>query len=238
MKRRSKIGLVILSSFAFVGLSAGVGYAVWSVINIKNTLTPTEKFYTVNFYNGSSSTPVKSLTGLEQDSFFSTPFLSDDATNHTYFTGWKEKNGTDLYKGSISLTLSSFTTIKDYTLNLYASFEKQVTFQVTTILDGAAGSTYTVPVRISDPYLFPMFNLQINTPENASLDNFQYDGKDTTFYFMKREATQYAKTSGKVFNINDALYLGGDKCTASELKAGGSFVLPIQAKFVSKSQTH
>lgn len=52
---------------------------------------------------------------------------------------------------------------------------------------------------------------------------------------MKREATQYAKTSGKVFNINGALYLGGDKCTVSELKAGGSFVLPIQTKFTAKS---
>ncbi len=233
MKRRSKIGIVILSSLAFAGLSAVVGYAVWSVVNIKNTQTPTEKFYTVNFYNGDTLT--KSLTGLEQDSFFSTPFLSDDTENHTYFAGWKEQNGTKLYKGSVSL--SSFT-IKDYTLKLYASFEKQVTFQVTTVLDGAAGSTYTVPVRISDPYLFPMFNLRLNTPENASLDNFQYDGKDTTFYFMKREATQYAKTSGIVFKINDALYLGGDKCTVSELKAGGSFVLPIQAKFVSKSQAH
>ena len=233
MKRRSKIGLVILSSFAFVGLSAGVGYAVWSVINIKNTLTPTEQFYTVNFYNGSALT--KSLTGLEQDSFFSTPFLNDDAENHTYFAGWKEQNGTRLYKGSVSL--SSFQ-VTNYVLNLYASFEKQVTFQVTTVLDGTAGSTYTVPVRISDPYLFPMFNLQLDVPENASLDNFQYDGKDNTFYFMKREATQYTKSSGKVFNINDALYLGGDKCTVSELKAGGSFVLPIQAKFVSKSQTH
>ena len=234
MKRRSKIGLVILSSFAFVGLSAGVGYAVWSVINIKNTLTPTEQFYTVNFYNGSSSTPMKSLTGLEQDSFFSTPFLNDDAENHTYFAGWKEQNGTNVYKGSVSL--SSFQ-ITNYVLNLYASFEKQVTFQVTTVLDGTvqADSTYKVPVRISDPYLFPMFNLQLNVPENASLDNFQYDGKDNTFYFMKREATQYTKTSGKVFNINDALYLGGDKCTVSELKAGGSFVLPIQAKFASKS---
>lgn len=232
MKRRSKIGLVILSSFAFVGLSAGVGYAVWSVINIKNTLTPTEKFYTVNFYNGDTLT--KSLKDLEQDSFFSTPYLSDDTANHTYFAGWKEQNGTRLYKGSVSL--SSFQ-ITNYVLNLYASFEKQVTFQVTTVLDGTvqADSTYKVPVRISDPYLFPMFNLQLNVPENASLDNFQYDGKDNTFYFMKREATQYTKTSGKVFNINDALYLGGDKCTVSELKAGGSFVLPIQAKFVSKS---
>lgn len=230
MKRRSKIGLVILSSFAFVGLSAGVGYAVWSVINIKNTVTPTEKFYTVNFYNGSALT--KSLTGLEQDSFFSTPFLSDDATNHTYFAGWKEQNGTTIYKGSVSL--SDFK-ITNYELNLYASFEKQVTFQVTTVLDGTAGSSYTVPVRISDPYLFPMFNLQLNTPENASLDNFQYDGKDATFYFMKREATQYAKTSGKIFNINDALYLGGDKCTVSELKAGGSFILPIQARYTTKS---
>ena len=232
MKRRSKIGLVILSSFAFVGLSAGVGYAVWSVINIKNTLTPTERFYTVNFYNGSKLT--KSLTGLEQDSFFSTPFLNDDAENHAYFAGWKVQTGTNVYKGSVSL--SSFQ-ITNYVLNLYASFEKQVTFQVTTVLDGTvqADSTYKVPVRISNPYLFPMFNLQLNVPENASLDNFQYDGKDNTFYFMKREATQYTKTSGKVFNINDALYLGGDKCTVSELKAGGSFVLPIQAKFASKS---
>lgn len=232
MKRRSKIGLVIFSSFAFVGLSAGVGYAVWSVINIKNTLTPTEQFYTVNFYNGSALT--KSLTGLEQDSFFSTPFLSDDTANHTYFAGWKEQNGTKLYKGSVSL--SSFQ-IANYVLDLYASFEKQVTFQVTTVLDRTAGSTYTIPVRISDPYLFPMFNLQLNVPENASLDNFKYDGKDTTFYFMKREATQYAKTSGIVFNINDALYLGGDKCTVSELKAGGSFVLPIQARFTSNSSS-
>lgn len=234
MKRRSKIGIVILSSFAFVGLSAGVGYAVWSVVNIKNTLTPTEQFYTVEFYNG-STTPTKILRGLEQDSFFSTPFLSDDTANNTYFAGWKEQNGTYLYKGSISL--SSFT-IKDYTLKLYASFEKQVTFQVTTVLNGTvqADSTYTVPVRISDPYLFPMFNLQLkNAPENASFKNFQYVGKDTTFYFMKREAAQYTKTSGIVFNINDALYLGGDKCTVSELKAGGSFVLPIQAKFTTRS---
>lgn len=231
MKRRSKIGIAILSSFAFASLSAGVGYALWSVINIKNTLTPTEQFYTVNFYNGSIIT--KSLEGLEQDSFFSTPFLSDDAANNTYFAGWKEQNGTTLYKGSVSL--SSFKNITDYVLDLYASFEKQVTFQVTTVLDGTTGSTYTVPVRISDPYLFPMFNLQLNVPENASFKNFQYVGKDTTFYFMKREATQYTKTSGKVFNINDALYLGGDKCTVSELEAGGSFVLPIQAKFVSNS---
>ncbi len=231
MKRRSKIGIAILSSFAFASLSAVVGYALWSVINIKNTLTPTEQFYTVNFYNGSTIT--KSLEGLEQDSFFSTPFLSDDAANHTYFAGWKEQNGTTLYKGSVSL--SSFKNITDYVLDLYASFEKQVTFQVTTVLDGTTGSTYTVPVRISDPYLFPMFNLQLNVPENASFKNFQYVGKDTTFYFMKREATQYTKTSGKVFNINDALYLGGDKCTVSELEAGGSFVLPIQAKFVSNS---
>lgn len=234
MKRRSKIGIVILSSFAFVGLSAGVGYAVWSVVNIKNTLTPTEQFYTVEFYNGSTLT--KKLTGLEQDSFFSTPYLSDDAENHTYFAGWKEQNGTKPYKGSVSL--SSFT-FKDYTLKLYASFEKQVTFQVTTVLGETvqADSTYTVPVRISDPYLFPMFNLQLNVPENASLNNFKYDGKDTTFYFMKREATQYAKTSGIVFKINDALYLGGDKCTVSELKAGGSFVLPIQARFTSNSSS-
>ena len=186
----------------------------------------------MNFYNGSALT--KSLTGLEQDSFFSTPFLSDDAENHAYFVGWKEQNGTRLYKGSVSL--SSFQ-VTNYVLNLYASFEKQVTFQVTTVLGGTvqADSTYTVPVRISDPYLFPMFNLQLNVPENASLDNFKYDGKDTTFYFMKREATQYAKTSGIVFKINDALYLGGDKCTVSELKAGGSFVLPIQARFTTKS---
>lgn len=231
MKRRGKIGIVILSFFAFASLSAGVGYALWSVINIKNTVIPTEKFYTVNFHNGSTIT--KSLEGLEQDSFFSTPFLSDDAENHTYFAGWKEQNGTTLYKGSVSL--SSFKNITDYVLDLYASFEKQVTFQVTTVLDGTAGSTYTVPVRISDPYLFPMFNLQLNVPENASLDNFQYDGKDTTFYFMKREATQYTKTSGKVFNINDALYLGGDKCTVSELKVGGSFMLPMQVKFTSNS---
>ena len=80
-----------------------------------------------------------------------------------------------------------------------------------------------------------MFNLGSNVSENASLENFQYDGKDTTFYFMKREAAQYAKTSGKAFNINDALYLGGDKCMVSELKAGGSFVLPIQSKFTSNS---
>ena len=80
-----------------------------------------------------------------------------------------------------------------------------------------------------------MFNLGFNVPENSSLDNFQYNGKDTTFYFIKREATQYAKTSGKVFNINDALYLGGDKCTLSELKAGESFLLPIQTKFTAKS---
>ena len=132
MKRRSKIGLVILSSFAFVGLSAGVGYAVWSVINIKNTLTPTEQFYTVNFYNGSSSTPMKSLTGLEQDSFFSTPFLSDDAENHAYFVGWKEQNGTRLYKGSVSL--SSFQ-VTNYVLNLYASFEKQVTRSTPSICE-------------------------------------------------------------------------------------------------------
>ena len=65
--------------------------------------------------------------------------------------------------------------------------------------------------------------------------NFQYVGKDTTFYFMKREAAQYTKTSEEVFNINDALYLGGDKCTVSELKTGGSFVLPIQTKFTAKS---
>lgn len=231
MKRRGKIGIVILSFFAFASLSTGVGYALWSVINIKNTVIPTEKFYTVNFHNGSTIT--KSLDGLEQDSFFSTPFLSDDAENHTYFAGWKEQNGTTLYKGSVSL--SSFKNITDYVLDLYASFEKQVTFQVTTVLDGMAGSTYTVPVRISDPYLFPMFNLQLNVPENASLDNFQYDGKDATFYFMKREATQYTKTSGKVFNINDALYLGGDKCTVSELKVGGSFMLPMQVKFTSNS---
>ena len=231
MKRRGKIGIVILSFFAFASLSTGVGYALWSVINIKNTVIPTEKVYTVNFHNGSTIT--KSLEGLEQDSFFSTPFLSDDAENHTYFAGWKEQNGTTLYKGSVSL--SSFKNITDYVLDLYASFEKQVTFQVTTVLDGMAGSTYTVPVRISDPYLFPMFNLQLNVPENASLDNFQYDGKDATFYFMKREATQYTKTSGKVFNINDALYLGGDKCTVSELKVGGSFMLPMQVKFTSNS---
>ena len=233
MKRRGKIGIVILSFFAFASLSTGVGYALWSVINIKNTVIPTEKFYTVNFHNGSTIT--KSLDGLEQDSFFSTPFLSDDAENHTYFAGWKEQNGTTLYKGSVSL--SSFKNITDYVLDLYASFEKQVTFQVTTVLDETvqADSIYTVPVRICDPYLFPMFNLQLNVPENASFKNFQYVGIDTTFYFMKREATQYTKTSGKVFNINDALYLGGDKCTVSELEAGGSFVLPIQAKFVSNS---
>lgn len=65
-----------------------------------------------------------------------------------------------------------------------------------------------------------MSNLGLNVPADPLLDNFQYDGKDATFYFAKREATQYAKTSGKVFNINDALYLGGDKCTVSELKAG------------------
>ena len=229
--KRSKIGIAILSSFAFASLSAVVGYALWSVINIKNTVIPTEKFYTVNFHNGSTIT--KSLDGLEQDSFFSTPFLSDDAENHTYFAGWKEQNGTTLYKGSVSL--SSFKNITDYVLDLYASFEKQVTFQVTTVLDGTTGSTYTVPVRISDPYLFPMFNLQLNVPENASFKNFQYVGKDTTFYFMKREATQYTKTSGKVFNINDALYLGGDKCTVSELKVGGSFMLPMQVKFTSNS---
>lgn len=234
MKRRSKIGLVILSSFAFVGLSAGVGYAVWSVINIKNTLTPTERFYTVNFYNGSKLT--KSLTGLEQDCFFSTPFLSDDAENHTYFAGWKEQNGAHLYKGSISLTLSSFTTIKDYALNLYASFEKQVTFQVTTVLDGAVGSTYTVPVRISDPYLFPMFNLNLTIPEGYSIHQFEYIGTDTSeVHVMKRTANGYSESIVRVFNINDALYLGGNKCHFNELKAGGSFVLPIQAKFTTKS---
>lgn len=82
---------------------------------------------------------------------------------------------------------------------------------------------------------FAVLIVKLNVPENASLDNFQYDGKDTTtFYFMKREATEYTKTPGKVFNINDALYLGGDKCTVSELKASGSFALPIQAKFTTK----
>lgn len=235
MKRRSKIGLVILSSFAFVGLSAGVGYAVWSVINIKNTLTPTEQFYTVNFYNGSNSTPIKSLTGLEQDSFFSTPFLSDDAENHAYFVGWKEQNGTRLYKGSVSL--SSFQ-VTNYVLNLYASFEKQVTFQVTTVLDGTAqaDSTYTVPVRISDPYLFPMFNLNLTIPEGYSIHQFEYIGTDTSeVHVMKRTANVYSESIVKVFNINDALYLGGTKCHFNELKAGGSFVLPIQAKFTTKS---
>ena len=233
MKRRSKIGLVILSSFAFVGLSAGVGYAVWSVINIKNTLTPTEQFYTVNFYNGSNSTPMKSLTGLEQDSFFSPPFLSDDAENHTYFVGWKEQNGTRLYKGSVSL--SSFQ-VTNYVLNLYASFERQVTFQVTTVLDGTAGSSYMVPVRISDPYLFPMFNLNLTIPEGYSIHQFEYNGTDTSeVHVMKRTANGYSESIVKVFNINDALYLGGDKCHFNELKAGGSFVLPIQAKFESNS---
>ncbi|MGN1076334.1 MAG: hypothetical protein ACI4QP_05165 [Candidatus Enteromonas sp.] len=235
MKRRSKIGIVILSSFAFVGLSAGVGYAVWSVINIKNTLTPTEQFYTVNFYNGSSSTPMKSLTGLEQDSFFSTPFLSDDTANHTYFAGWKEQNGTKPYKGSVSL--SSFQ-ITNYVLNLYASFEKQVTFQVTTVLGGTvqADSTYKVPVRISDPYLFPMFNLNLTIPEGYSIHQFEYKGTDTSeVHVMKRTANGYSESIVKVFNINDALYLGGNKCHFNELKAGGSFVLPIQAKFTTKS---
>ena len=233
MKRRSKIGLVILSSFAFVGLSAGVGYAVWSVINIKNTLTPTEQFYTVNFYNGSALT--KSLTGLEQDSFFSTPYLSDDTANHTYFAGWKEQNGTKPYKGSVSL--SSFQ-ITNYVLNLYASFEKQVTFQVTTVLGGTvqADSTYTVPVRISDPYLFPMFNLNLTIPEGYSIHQFEYIGTDTSeVHVMKRTANGYSESIVKVFNINDALYLGGNKCHFNELKAGGSFVLPIQAKFTTKS---
>lgn len=233
MKRRSKIGLVILSSFAFVGLSAGVGYAVWSVINIKNTLTPTEQFYTVNFYNGSALT--KSLTGLEQDSFFSTPFLSDDTANHTYFAGWKEQNGTNVYKGSVSL--SSFQ-ITNYVLNLYASFEKQVTFQVTTVLGGTvqADSTYTVPVRISDPYLFPMFNLNLTIPEGYSIHQFEYIGTDTSeVHVMKRTAYGYSESIVKVFNINDALYLGGSKFRFNELKAGGSFVLPIQAKFTTKS---
>lgn len=233
MKRRSKIGLVILSSFAFVDLSAGVGYAVWSVINIKNTLTPTEQFYTVNFYNGSALT--KSLTGLEQDSFFSTPFLSDDTANHAYFVGWKEQNGTKPYKGSVSL--SSFQ-ITNYVLNLYASFEKQVTFQVTTVLGETvqADSTYTVPVRISDPYLFPMFNLNLTIPEGYSIHQFEYIGTDTSeVHVMKRTANGYSESIVKVFNINDALYLGGDKCHFNELKAGGSFVLPIQAKFTSNS---
>ncbi|MDD6801114.1 MAG: hypothetical protein PUE65_00885 [Mollicutes bacterium] len=233
MKRRSKIGLVILSSFAFVGLSAGVGYAVWSVINIKNTLTPTEQFYTVNFYNGSALT--KSLTGLEQDSFFSTPFLSDDTANHAYFVGWKEQNGTKPYKGSVSL--SSFQ-ITNYVLNLYASFEKQVTFQVTTVLGETvqADSTYTVPVRISDPYLFPMFNLNLTIPEGYSIHQFEYNGTDTSeVHVMKRTANGYSESIVRVFNINDALYLGGNKCHFNELKAGGSFVLPIQAKFTTKS---
>ena len=233
MKRRSKIGLVILSSFAFVSLSAGVGYAVWSVINIKNTLTPTEQFYTVNFYNGDTLT--KSLTGLEQDSFFSTPFLSDDAANHTYFAGWKEQNGTKPYKGSVSL--SSFQ-ITNYVLNLYASFEKQVTFQVTTVLGGTvqADSTYTVPVRISDPYLFPMFNLNLTIPEGYSIHQFEYNGTDTSeVHVMKRTANGYSESIVRVFNINDALYLGGNKCHFNELKAGGSFVLPIVAKFTTKS---
>lgn len=208
-----------------------MGYAVWSVINIKNTLTPTEKFYTVNFYNGSTLT--KSLTGLEQDSFFSTPFLSDDMTNHTYFAGWKEQNGTILYKGSISL--SSFT-IENYTLDLYASFEKQVTFQVTTVLGGTAGSTDMIPVRISDPYLFPMFNLNLTIPEGYSIHQFEYAGTDTSeVHVMKRTADGYSESIVKVFNINDALYLGGSKCRFNELKAGGSFVLPIQAKFTAKS---
>ena len=233
MKRRSKIGLVILSSFAFVGLSAGVGYAVWSVINIKNTLTPTEKFYTVNFYNGDTLT--KSLKDLERDSFFSTPYLSDDAENHTYFAGWKEQNGTRLYKGSVSL--SSFQ-VTNYVLNLYASFEKQVTFQVTTVLGGTvqADSTYTVPVRISDPYLFPMFNLNLTIPEGYSINQFEYNGTDTSeVHVMKRTANGYSESIVRVFNINDALYLGGNKCHFNELKAGGSFVLPIQAKFTTKS---
>lgn len=233
MKRRSKIGIVILSSFAFASLSAGVGYAVWSVVNIKNTLTPTEKFYTVNFYNGSALT--KSLTGLEQDSSFSTPFLSDDTTNHTYFTGWKEQNGTKPYKGSISL--SSFQ-ITNYVLNLYACFEKQVTFQVTTVLDGTvqADSTYKVPAHISDPYLFPMFNLNLTIPEGYSIHQFEYAGTDTSeVHVMKRTADGYSESIVKVFNVNDALYLGGSKCHFNELKAGGSFVLPIQAKFVKKS---
>ena len=235
MKRRSKIGIVILSSFAFVGLSAGVGYAVWSVINIKNTITPTERFYTVNFHNGSDSTPMKSLTGLEQDCFFSTPFLSDDAENHAYFAGWKEKNGTTVYKGSVSL--SSFK-ITNYELNLYASFEKQVTFQVTTVLDGTAGSTDMIPVRISDPYLFPMFNLNLTIPEGYSIHQFEYIGTETSeVHVMKRTANGYSESIVKVFNINDALYLGGSKCHFNELKAGGSFVLPIQAKFVSKPQS-
>lgn len=230
MKRRNKIGIVILSSFAFVGLSAGVGYAVWSVINIKNTLTPTEQFYTVNFYNGSALT--KSLTGLEQDSFFSTPFLSDDAANHTYFAGWKEQSGTKLYKGSVSL--GSFQ-ITNYILNLYASFEKQVTFQVTTVLDGTAGSTDMIPVRISDPYLFPMFNLNLTIPEGYSINQFEYKGTETSeVHVMKRTANGYSESIVKVFNINDALYLGGTKCRFNELKSGGSFVLPIQARFTTK----
>lgn len=231
MKRRSKIGLVILSSFAFVGLSAGVGYAVWSVINIKNTLTPTEQFYTVNFYNGDTLT--KSLTGLEQDSFFSTPFLSDDTANHTYFAGWKEQNGTKPYKGSVSL--SSFQ-ITNYVLNLYASFEKQVTFQVTTLLDRTAGSTDMIPVRISDPYLFPMFNLNLTIPEGYTIHQFEYKGTETSeVHVMKRTANGYSESIVNVFNINDALYLGGSKCHFNELKAGGSFVLPIQAKFTLNS---
>lgn len=233
MKKRSKIGIVILSSFAFVGLSAGVGYAVWSVVNIKNTLTPTEQFYTVEFYNGSTLT--KKLTGLEQDSFFSTPFLSDDAANHTYFAGWKEQNGTKPYKGSVSL--GSFT-FKDYTLKLYASFEKQVTFQVTTVLGETVqtDSTYTVPVRISDPYLFPMFNLNLTIPEGYSIKQFEYAGTDTSeVHVMKRTADGYSESIVRVFNVNDALYLGGSKCHFNELKVGGSFVLPIQAKFTSNS---
>lgn len=229
MKRRSKIGIVILSSFAFVGLSAGVGYAVWSVINIKNTLTPTEKFYTVNFYNGSTLT--KSLTDLEQDSYFSTPFLSDDTANHTYFAGWKEQNGTKPYKGSVSL--GSFQ-ITNYVLNLYACFEKQVTFQVTTVLGETvqADSTYTVPVRISDPYLFPMFNLNLTIPEDYTINQFEYKGTSEV-HVMKRTTGGYSESIVRVFNINDALYLGGSKCHFNELKAGGSFVLPMQAKFVS-----
>lgn len=233
MKRRSKIGIVILSSFAFVGLSAGVGYAVWSVVNIKNTLTPTEQFYTVNFYNGSTLT--KSLSGLEQDSFFSTPFLSDDTANHTYFAGWKEQNGTKPYKGSVSL--GSFQ-ITNYVLNLYACFEKQVTFQVTTVLGETvqADSTYTVPVRISDPYLFPMFNLNLTIPEGYTINQFEYKGTSEA-HVMKRTADGYSESIVRVFNINDALYLGGSKCHFNELKAGGSFVLPIQAKFNSKPQS-
>ncbi len=196
MNKKSKLALGIgLPCFALVA-SIGVGVSAWVAIDItEDSQSLSQVLYTVELYNDKQL--VKQYSGLERDSSFELPSLSDSGNKR--FSYWHEQGKTQQYTGTVSL--SKFTPDPtNHIVKLYASWETIPQIKVTY-----ETQTYTVNLTLQDPYIFPLFNLNPGfTVTGKTLTGYSYSKE---IAYKKRTANGYSDETGKSFGVNDALVL-------------------------------